>query len=113
MGPLVADRDKADTWETIVPEHQPDGTVAFRSAISDLYISVEEGTNRLIPSRTEIQEWEKFRAFRCDSEDDTAFILQSCKNGRFVQTHLNCDPPYLVADCVTPDSWEQFCQHRV
>lgn len=91
-GALAANVDRASTWETIVPEPQADGTVAFRSKVSNLYISVVDGTDRLVPSVSWIREWEKFRAFRCDSEDDTAFVLQSCKNGKFVRVYVNSDP---------------------
>ena len=112
-GALTANVDRANTWETIVPEPQADGTVAFRSKFSNLYISVVDGTDRLVPSVSWIREWEKFRAFRCDSEDDTAFVLQSCKNGKFVRVYVNSDPAYLVADCDNPDTWEQFRLHPI
>ena len=49
-GALAANVDRASTWETIVPEPQADGTVAFRSKVSNLYISVVDGTDRLVPS---------------------------------------------------------------
>ena len=110
-GALAANVDRASTWETIVPEPQADGTVAFRSKVSNLYISVVDGTDRLVPSVSWIRDWEKFRAFRCDSEDDTVFVLQSCKNGKFVRVYVNSDPAYLVADCDDPDTWEQFRLH--
>ncbi len=112
-GALVANADRASTCETIVPEPQPNGTVAFRSKFSNLYISVVDGTDRLVPSVPWIREWEIFRAFRCDPEDDTAFVLQSCKNGKFVRVYVNSDPAYLVADCDTPDTWEQFRLHPI
>ena len=112
-GALVANAARASTWETIVPEPQPDGTVAFRSKVSNLYISVVEGTNRLVPSVPWVREWEKFRAFRCCSDDDSAFFLQSCKNGKYVRVYVNDDPAYLVADCDAPDAWEQFSVHAI
>lgn len=67
-GALAANVDRASTWETIVPEPQPDGTVAFRSKFSNLYISVVDGAGRLVPSVPWIREWGKFQAFRCDFE---------------------------------------------
>ncbi|MBR0054257.1 MAG: hypothetical protein IJP65_02990 [Bacteroidales bacterium] len=112
-GALVANADKADVWETIVPEPQPDGTVAFRCKFSNLYISVVAGTDRLVPAVPWIDVWEKFRAFRCDSGDDSVFVLQSCKNDKFVRVYVNSDPAYLVADCGEPDSWEQFRFHPI
>ena len=104
-GALAANVDRASTWETIVPEPQADGTVAFRSKVSNLYISVVDGTDRLVPSVSWIREWEKFRAEvekgLADGSIDRAAVQASAV--RILNATLNGMKHGLRADL-----WELF-----
>ncbi len=104
-GPLIANRDAADTWETFDLQYNADGTVSLRNVANGMYVSVDNaGGGPLMANRAAADTWEKFRLV---TGADGSISLQSALNGLYVCAEDYGNRP-LIANRAAAAGWEQF-----
>ena len=101
--PIMANRGKADVWETFVFVKNDDGTVSIRSKLNNKYLSAAvDAEGQVSACADEITEREKFWLFKRIGDDRC--VLQSCANKQGVSVNRDSGRVAVLAD--SPDECE-------
>ena len=100
---LIANRDKADAWETFELTELSDGRIALRAANGLFVYAQLHAHSDLVADRPEAGDWESFTISRFP---DGNIALQAA-NGLYVSAKMD-EYSQLVADRKIADGWELF-----
>ncbi|MEK3865880.1 cellulase family glycosylhydrolase [Paenibacillus sp. FSL H7-0716] len=105
--PLVANRDSfSGAWETFTLVNNSDGTVSFRSAANNQYLTaVVDEDSQLLARSTTIGTWERFYI---ESISGGQNGIYAAANGKYIKSDQNKGGKLLANSETIAGAWEAF-----
>lgn len=105
--PLIANRDSySGAWETFTLVNNSDGTVSFRSAANNQYLTaVADEDNQLLARSTTIGTWERFYI---ESIPGGQYGIYAVANGKYIKSDLTQEGKLAASSETLAGAWEAF-----